>query len=153
VFELTTLVVIGTDSTGSCKSNYHTMTTTPIYLIFWILYIQSNSISFFADILVLLSVWFNPTSLLHVQCSTDSLSIMTNHLAHQVKFTIQNIASSTEVTFKKYFSYIVAISFIGGVNRVLRENHRPVAGHWQTLSHNVVSSWTVFELTTLVVFY
>jgi len=32
-FELTTLVVIGTDCTGSCKSNYHTITTTttPIY--------------------------------------------------------------------------------------------------------------------------
>ena len=27
-FELTTLVVIGTDCIGSCKSNYHTMTTT-----------------------------------------------------------------------------------------------------------------------------
>ena len=27
-FEFTTLVVIGTDCTGSCKSNYHTITTT-----------------------------------------------------------------------------------------------------------------------------
>ena len=27
-FELTTLVVIGTDCTGSCKSIYHTITTT-----------------------------------------------------------------------------------------------------------------------------
>ena len=27
-FELTTLVVIGTDYIGSCKSNYHTITTT-----------------------------------------------------------------------------------------------------------------------------
>jgi hypothetical protein len=27
-FELTTLEVIGTDCTGSCKSNYHTITTT-----------------------------------------------------------------------------------------------------------------------------
>jgi hypothetical protein len=27
-FELATLVVIGTDYTGSCKSNYHTITTT-----------------------------------------------------------------------------------------------------------------------------
>ena len=26
-FELTTLAVIGTDCTGSCKSNYHTITT------------------------------------------------------------------------------------------------------------------------------
>ena len=34
------------------------------------------------------------------------------------------------------------------------ENHRPAASHWQTLSHNVVSStptWAGFELTTLVV--
>ena len=31
------------------------------------------------------------------------------------------------------------------------ENHRPVASHWQTFSHNVASStWTRFELTTLV---
>jgi hypothetical protein len=29
-FELTTLVLIGTDCTGSCKSNYHTITTAPI---------------------------------------------------------------------------------------------------------------------------
>ena len=28
-FELTTLVVIGTDYIGSCKSNYHTITTSP----------------------------------------------------------------------------------------------------------------------------
>ena len=30
-FELTTLVVIGTDCTGSCKSNYHTITTTRVH--------------------------------------------------------------------------------------------------------------------------
>jgi hypothetical protein len=30
-FELTTLVVIGTDYTGSCKSNYHAITTTTTY--------------------------------------------------------------------------------------------------------------------------
>jgi len=30
--------------------------------------------------------------------------------------------------------------------RVPWENHRPVASHWQTLSHNVVSSRTGFEL-------
>jgi hypothetical protein len=29
-FELTTLVVIGTDCIGSCKSNYHTTTTAPL---------------------------------------------------------------------------------------------------------------------------
>ena len=34
------------------------------------------------------------------------------------------------------------------------ENHRPVASHWQTLSHNVVSStpaWAGFELITLII--
>jgi hypothetical protein len=32
------------------------------------------------------------------------------------------------------------------------ENHRPVASHWQTLSHNVVHlTLTRFELTTSVV--
>jgi hypothetical protein len=36
--------------------------------------------------------------------------------------------------FKQYFSYIAAVHFIGG------ENHQPVASHWQTLSHNAVSS-------------
>jgi len=31
-FKLTTLVVIGTDCIGSCKSNYHTITTTMAHL-------------------------------------------------------------------------------------------------------------------------
>jgi hypothetical protein len=36
----------------------------------------------------------------------------------------------------QYFSYIVVVSFIGGGKRSTRKkNHRPVAGHWQTLSH------------------
>ena len=30
--ELTTLVVIGTDCIGSCKSNYHTITTAPVVI-------------------------------------------------------------------------------------------------------------------------
>ena len=37
-------------------------------------------------------------------------------------------------------SIIVAVSFIDGGNRLPGENHRPVASHWRTLSHNVVSS-------------
>jgi len=40
------------------------------------------------------------------------------------------------------FSYIVPVSFILLVEEigVPGENQRPVASHWQTLSHNVVSS-------------
>jgi hypothetical protein len=36
-----------------------------------------------------------------------------------------------------YFSYIVAVSFIGGGNRRTRRKP-PVASHWKALSHNVV---------------
>jgi len=42
--------------------------------------------------------------------------------------------------FQLYFSYIAAVSFIGGGNRVPRQTHRPAANHWQHVSHNVVSS-------------
>jgi len=34
----------------------------------------------------------------------------------------------------------VVVSFIDEETGVPGENHRPVASHWQTLSHNVVSS-------------
>jgi len=34
-----------------------------------------------------------------------------------------------EQHFQQYFSYIVVVSFIGGVHE---ENHRPAASHWQT---------------------
>ena len=35
--------------------------------------------------------------------------------------------------------------------KMLLKNHRPVASHWQALSHNVVPHWVGFELTMLVV--
>jgi hypothetical protein len=34
----------------------------------------------------------------------------------------------------------MAVSFIGGGNRRPAEIHQPATSHWQTLSHNVVSS-------------
>jgi beta-lactamase regulating signal transducer with metallopeptidase domain len=37
------------------------------------------------------------------------------------------------------FQYIATVSFINGGNRSNRRNHRPVASHRQTLSHNIVS--------------
>jgi hypothetical protein len=36
--------------------------------------------------------------------------------------------------------YIVAVSFVGGGNWSTGRKHWPVPNHWQTLSHNVVSS-------------
>jgi hypothetical protein len=40
--------------------------------------------------------------------------------------------------FQQYFSYFVAVSFIGEESGGPGENHCPVASYWQTLSHNVV---------------
>ena len=42
--------------------------------------------------------------------------------------------------FQQYFSYIVVVNFIVEEIRILGENHRPIAIHQQTLSHNVISS-------------
>jgi len=36
-----------------------------------------------------------------------------------------------ECHFQQYFSYIVAVNFIGGGNVSTRRNHWPVASHWQ----------------------
>ena len=62
------------------------------------------------------------------------------------------------MAFSATFNNILVISWrwvllVEGTG-VPGENHRPVASHWQTLSHNVVSSTPRheqgFELTTLV---
>ena len=47
--------------------------------------------------------------------------------------------------FQQFFSYIVVVSFIGGETGVPGENHQPAASHWQTWSHNVVSSTPRYE--------
>ena len=53
-FELTMLVVIGTDCTGSCKSNYHTITaTTAPSLIFKVVLFISVFLTFFPHLLYL----------------------------------------------------------------------------------------------------
>jgi hypothetical protein len=48
------------------------------------------------------------------------------------------------MVFNATFNNISVISWrsvlLVGETRVLGENHRPVSGHWQTWSHNVVSS-------------
>jgi hypothetical protein len=61
--------------------------------------------------------------------------------------------------FNATFNNISVISWwsvlLVEVTEVTGENHRPVASHWQTWSHNVkcieyTSPWVGFELTTLV---
>jgi len=44
-FELTTLVVMGTDCIGSCKSNYHTITTTTTYIFYELLLLTYHQYS------------------------------------------------------------------------------------------------------------
>ena len=43
------------------------------------------------------------------------------------------------------YGYIMAVSFIGGGNLSTLINHWPAASHWQTLSHNVISSTPLHE--------
>ena len=47
-----------------------------------------------------------------------------------------------KATFKQYFSYIVAVNFIGGLEEtgLPKDNHWPVTSHCYTLSQNVVLS-------------
>jgi len=42
--------------------------------------------------------------------------------------------------FQQYSNYILTISFIGGGNRSTQIKPPTATSHWQTLSHNVVSS-------------
>jgi len=42
-FKITTLVVIGTDCTASCKSNYHTITTIPTFSQIYVILILYRS--------------------------------------------------------------------------------------------------------------
>ena len=54
------------------------------------------------------------------------------------------------ILFNATFNNILVISWRSAVflvkeSGVLGENHRPVASHWQTLSHNVVSSTSRHE--------
>ena len=58
------------------------------------------------------------------------------------------------MVFNATFGNIVAAVLLMEETEVPEEKHRSAASHWQTLSHNVVSSTLAlvgFELTTFVV--
>ena len=50
-FELTTLVVLGTDCIGSCKSNYHTTTTTTAHNYFHFIGLRVNNYLYAFDVI------------------------------------------------------------------------------------------------------
>jgi hypothetical protein len=58
-------------------------------------------------------------------------------------FSISNIQRIRVLVFNTTFNNISVISWLSVLlmeeNGVPRENHRPIASHWQILSHNVVS--------------
>jgi hypothetical protein len=51
----------------------------------------------------------------------------------------QDQGYGVEPHFQQYFSYIMAVSFIGGENQSTRIKPPHDVSHGQTLSHNVVS--------------
>jgi len=68
-------------------------------------------------------------------------SLCTEHLMKCLKVIGVRVGVLVfNATFAQYLIYIVAVSFIGEGNRNTRRRSPSVASHWQTLSHNVVSS-------------
>ena len=59
-----------------------------------------------------------------------------------IEWKILEVRVRVKHHFQQYFSYIVAVSFIGGGNREYPEKNSYLSQvwHWQTLSHNVVSN-------------
>ena len=72
-FELTTLLVIGTDCTGSCKSNYHTITTMTAPVIMYVETFKTDVIVFIGNIIMCLtSNWLIIFSISHSRILTNS---------------------------------------------------------------------------------
>ena len=100
---------------------------------------------------------------LHVQCTLKKIhskicSVQARHLSSLIVlflvvfvwFMVFN-ATINNISVLLWQSVILVVE-----TGVPAENERPFTNHWQTLSHNVVSStpcqpWTRFEITTLVV--
>jgi hypothetical protein len=58
---------------------------------------------------------------------------------------IKNSLQLRVTVFNTTFKNIIVEVLLVEETRVPRENHRPVTRHWQTLSHNVVSSTSLHE--------
>jgi hypothetical protein len=86
------------------------------------------------------SLFFAITKFLDIRCVNAvrlcAISINTAYIAHH--FNIFRLF--IKPYFQQYFSYIVAARFLLEDIGVSSENHRHVASHQQTLSHNAVSS-------------
>jgi hypothetical protein len=124
--------VIGTDCIGSCKSNYHSITTTTapisrLYTLYWRLHNTRRG-----------KRWYIVTATNH----DERLPQTTMNVYQKPWWTFTRLVCTTpllqyiSVYLSVYYEVVSTACTIG----VLGENHRPVASNWQTLSHNVVLS-------------
>jgi hypothetical protein len=132
-FELTTLVVIGTDCIDRYKSNYHTITSCVKTLI-----VQSNRYMFSYTAQLGWPLIQTPTSF-----GSPKLCSITN--IYRIDWTITITKDVTDVrvmVFNATFNNISVITWQSVLlveeTGVPGENHRPITSHWQTLSYNVV---------------
>ena len=72
-----------------------------------------------------------------------------------IKYMIQDYGYGVEGHFQQYFSYIVAVSFIGGGNRSTRRKpqtcRKSLRQTYHIMLYQLHLAWAGFELATLVV--
>ena len=103
---------------------------------------STQHISFVAERwIIIVWDWGYSKISLNIPTNCDQLTLV-SHEDHKFRymFLFGLVYGALKRNFQQYISYIVAVCSIGGETEVSGENHRPVVSHWQTLSHNVVSS-------------
>ena len=92
---------------------------------------------------------FNDFSIQYWSCS-DSVLILHIYVINKLRLQLHLAKLGVDVWYLTLLSAISCRSVL--LVEEIGENHRPIPFHWQTSSHNVLSStWTGFELITLVV--
>ena len=106
-FELT-LVVIGTDCIGSCKSKYHTITATTSPQKFWLTLIR-----------YIFRRFLRFTSYFGCHFSRQPYCLSKRkEMWHLLRFPLSSWFGLWYLRhFQQYYSYIVAVCFIGGGNQ------------------------------------
>jgi hypothetical protein len=130
-FQWTTLVVIGTDCTGSCKSNYHTITATDNLMIMnaWNVHINWLILKqqFFSFCGMKKTKWQNKPK--------DQSHYILSKMYHWFLITLSTVLhfDNSENLVLNNISVISWRSVLLVEETVVSgENHRPAVSHWQT---------------------
>ena len=95
-----------------------------------------------SPVLILIRLWRNIIFKHSCKNNVKNFTYFTNKIAHSSTIFVQGLVRF--MVFNATFNNISAISWLSALlveeTWGSGENHRPVASHWQTLSHNVVSS-------------